>query len=211
MQLRGCITHLVSMSLATLWVAPSCPVYVLHASAPCRAAQPAAALAFHINETTISFPLNDEEVRRLSQALTGVMATFAEKQQAERPKRWPAMEFVFKGEPRPGQGCRSAKWLAVAGRQGGAPLRHAQHALHTHMQRLPRPDLGCCVPARLPAGDTAAREIEHLEVFCNPNAHATAFDAKALVTLRTADGLRLTTESKLTAIKADVEQYLRQL
>lgn len=54
-------------------------------------------MAFHINETTVSFPLRAEEAQRLSAALTGVMQTFAEKQTAERPKRWPVVEFVFKG------------------------------------------------------------------------------------------------------------------
>ncbi|KAL4441296.1 hypothetical protein ABPG77_011533 [Micractinium sp. CCAP 211/92] len=118
-----------------------------HSQAPPRA------LAFHIGDTTLSFPLPPSEAARLSTALTGVMQTFADKQKAERPKRWPALEYVFMGDP-------------------------------------------------------AAREIEHLEVFCNPNAHATAFDARALITLRTADGLRITTEGKLTGIKADVEEFL---
>lgn len=114
---------------------------------------PPRALAFHIGDTTLSFPLRPEEAARLGEALTGVMQTFAEKQKADRPKRWPALEYVFKGDP-------------------------------------------------------AARDIEYLEVFCNPNAHATAFDARALITLRTADGLRVTTEGKLTGVKADVEEFL---
>lgn len=61
------------------------------------AAQPKAAMSFHIAETTVSFPLRAEEARKLGDALTAVMQTFAEKQKAERPKRWPALEYVFKG------------------------------------------------------------------------------------------------------------------
>lgn len=77
---------------------------------------------------------------------------------------------------------------------------------------LPPPNPSATPAARLLApplpGDPAARDIEYLEVFCNPNAHATAFDARALITLRTADGLRVTTEGKLTGVKADVEEFL---
>lgn len=54
-------------------------------------------MSFHIGETTLSFPLRADEARRLSEALTGVVQTFADKAAAERPKRWPALEFVFKG------------------------------------------------------------------------------------------------------------------
>ncbi|PSC72270.1 hypothetical protein C2E20_4509 [Micractinium conductrix] len=84
------------------------------------------------------------------------MQTFADKQEAQRPKRLPSLEYIFKG-------------------------------------------------------DVAAGEVEYFEVFCNTNAHATAFDARVLLTLRTAGGLRVTTEGKLTGVKADVEDYLTQL
>lgn len=88
-----------------------------HLPAPSRLPPPPAAsqqqqqgLAFHIGDTTLSFPLRADEARRLSAALAGVMQTFADKQQAERPKRWPALEFVFKGARRQaGRGRRDRR------------------------------------------------------------------------------------------------------
>ena len=41
------------------------------------------------------------------------------------------------------------------------------------------------------AGDTANEEVEYLEIFCNPNSASTAFDAKALITLKTSQGVQV--------------------
>ena len=49
-----------------------------------------------------------------------------------------------------------------------------------------------------------------LEIFCNPNIWPTPFAAKVLVTLRD-DRIRLTTETELTRLIDDVNQYLEQV
>eukprot|EP00850_Spirogloea_muscicola_P015933 SM000126S26309 [mRNA] locus=s126:99833:100701:+ [translate_table: standard] len=46
-----------------------------------------------------------------------------------------------------------------------------------------------------------------LEAFCNPNAYSNAFQAKVLITVED-KLLKLTSEGQLSAIKADVDQYL---
>ncbi len=55
-------------------------------------------MAFHIGETTVSFPFNREQAQKLSGSVKGLLETFAEKQKAERPKRWSMMEYKLKGE-----------------------------------------------------------------------------------------------------------------
>ena len=55
-------------------------------------------MSFHIGDTTVSFPLDRASGQELAVAITGVMATFADKAKAERPKRWPAMEFTCTGK-----------------------------------------------------------------------------------------------------------------
>jgi hypothetical protein len=50
--------------------------------------------------------------------------------------------------------------------------------------------------------------VTQLEFFCNPNAHTTAFDAKLLVTVKTRDGVSVTTEARFSNIKADLDAFL---
>ena len=58
------------------------------------------------------------------------------------------------------------------------------------------------------AGSGQEDPVAHLELFCNPNAYSTAFDARVLVTLKAAGGVAVTTEGRLSALKADVENFL---
>ena len=62
-----------------------------------RAAPGVQELELHFGDTTVSFPVRADQAQQLAAAVSGVMKTFAEKQQAERPKRWDSMEFKMKG------------------------------------------------------------------------------------------------------------------
>lgn len=55
-----------------------------------------------------------------------------------------------------------------------------------------------------------AEGVEYLEVVCNPNAYATAFDAKVLITIRSSQGLKVTTEGRLSNLKGDVDTFLEK-
>lgn len=67
-----------------------------------------------------------------------------------------------------------------------------------------------CEGACACSGEEGTSQLKSLEVFCNPNAYSTAFDAKVLITLATAEGVSVTTEGRLSALKSDVESYLDQ-
>lgn len=56
-----------------------------------------APFAFHIGETTVSIPFGRAEAEKLSGSIQSLLETFAEKQKAERPKRWNMMEYKLKG------------------------------------------------------------------------------------------------------------------
>ncbi|GIL52862.1 hypothetical protein Vafri_8631 [Volvox africanus] len=106
-------------------------------------------LLLHAGDTTMSVPFTTEGAQQLQEAFQKLFQTFAEKQKAQRPKRWDMMEW-----------------------------RHTNE------------DIG-------------------FEVFCNPNAYTTAFDAKLLITLGSRGGLTVTTEARLSAITSDLDNYLQ--
>ncbi|PNW83148.1 hypothetical protein CHLRE_06g308600v5 [Chlamydomonas reinhardtii] len=111
-------------------------------------------LLLHAGETTISLPFSNEKAQELQVAIQKLFQTFAEKQKAQRPKRWDMMEWQHKDE------------------QVG------------------------------------------IEIFCNPNAHTTAFDAKLLVTLWSqgavsGSGLKVTTEARLSTFTSDLDSLLQ--
>ncbi|CAI5492552.1 unnamed protein product [Closterium sp. Naga37s-1] len=56
------------------------------------------------------------------------------------------------------------------------------------------------------AGDVSNGDV-FIEIFCNPNAYANAFQAKALITVKD-DRMKFTSEGALSAIKANVDEYL---
>lgn len=47
----------------------------------------------------------------------------------------------------------------------------------------------------------------HFQVYCNPNAYANAYQAKALITVQS-NSVRVMTEGKLSAIKSDLDSFV---
>lgn len=48
-----------------------------------------------------------------------------------------------------------------------------------------------------------------LEVFCNPNAYSNAFQAKVLITIND-EKIKIASEGQLSALKADIDEYIAQ-
>lgn len=64
------------------------------------------------------------------------------------------------------------------------------------------------------ASSVIPRSFSLLQIFCNPNAHTTAFDAKLLVTLWSqgavsGSGLKVTTEARLSTFTSDLDSLLQ--
>lgn len=149
-------------------------------------------------------PKSGEE---LSTALQELLQTFAAKQKAERPQRWKNMEFRIKG---------------TVILQGGS----FNKLIDSSWERPDDVNIPCFNPEQLAnvqescqqcnpscqvgAGRPGESELEFLEIFCNPNSATSAFNAKALITLRTQDGVKVTTEGRLSALKEDLDAFLQQ-
>ena len=129
-------------------------------------------LTLHIDQTSLSFPLRAEAAKELNTSLQQLLQTFAAKQKAERPQRWKSMEFRLKGA------------TTTKGHSTG-PF-YSSATIHSVIGPPAKGDRTACY-----AGDTANEEVEYLEIFCNPNSASTAFDAKALITLKTSQGVQV--------------------
>lgn len=130
-------------------------------------------------------PFSPQQARTLDDALSKLLQTFAEKQSAARPKRCVCLLLQ--------QVC-------------GAMLCHPAHAHPSCPHPVCRWE---AMEVRFTGSSSdAGTGLELLEVFCNPNTYKTAFDAKLMITARSA-GLKVVCEGRLSNLKADLDAFIK--
>ncbi|KAL6779436.1 hypothetical protein ACKKBG_A12325 [Auxenochlorella protothecoides x Auxenochlorella symbiontica] len=75
-------------------------------------------------------------------------------------------------------------------------------------QTAERPKRWDSMSVTLEGGSSDSRQS--LQAMCNPNAHATAFEARVWLSVKTG-GMSVATEAKLSAFRAALEAYFEQL
>ena len=142
-------------------------------------------LSLSCGATTIKLPISNDKIETLAGAVNSLLKTFADKQKAERPQRCEPVE------------CRITGMYAVTTH---CTVLYSGKDVNTPFM-FPFIFSYC-------AGDAAQGEVPVFEIFCNPNAHTTAFDAKVLITLQTGEGVQVVTEAPLEQVRAGVKDAL---
>mmetsp|Transcript_23735 Transcript_23735/g.70415 ORF Transcript_23735/g.70415 Transcript_23735/m.70415 type:complete len:159 (-) Transcript_23735:95-571(-) len=81
------------------------PDHSVQGAAASAAGQSSAAvptLQLNINDTSLTLPMPVAAAENLRSELRQLLVTFAEKAKAERPRRWPSMEYVLENASGPG-------------------------------------------------------------------------------------------------------------
>lgn len=147
----------------------------------------------HAGETTLSFPIESQIITGLSSSIDSILEVFRMKETEKRPKRYDSLHFRY--EPPPQSIKRTNKDENI----------EITLSADTTREELDTSASG--------ADDNLQKSGVSLEVFCNPNMHSSAFNAIALVTINmmTANGeeMRFVTECGLSALKSDVEEFLK--
>ena len=153
--------------------------------------------------TTVKLPMQSDQVKTLAVAINDLLKTFAEKQKAEKPQRWATLECKIVGERSFVLKKNVICFQLSIGRLFQKVIQSTPLTglINSHFFLVNVHDT---------AGDPSKGEIPSIELFCNPNAHATAFDARVLVSLTSADGLHVVTEATLEQVRAGVKDVLLQ-
>jgi hypothetical protein len=186
-------------------------------------------LSLHIGETTLTLPFTPQQGAELEAALNALLATFADKAKAERPRRWPMMEVAWKGgggaepellelvcNPNAYRYIYVSVWVWFRSFRAGE--RVCACAAHSYLRIQPCCATRLCVPTTTAyAKDHACGRLPVLTLLHNatnddhplppPNQNSSPFDAKLLVTLRSGapSHVTVTTEARLSDVRADLE------